>query len=153
METQFTIITQNRKLLYHFLKHTPQEELFKIPEGFNNNIWWNIAHVVVTEQKLVYGLSRLPLNISKVLVEKYQKGTAPKGHPPATEVEEIKKLLFSLPEKTKSDYNNGMFTDFKSYMTTPKVELNSVEDAIAFNAFHEGLHLGSIMALARVLKA
>ncbi len=152
METQFTIITQNRKLLYHYLKNTATEELFKIPKGFNNNIWWNIAHVVVTEQKLAYGLSGLPLHISQDLVDNYQKGTAPKDRPTEAEVEEVKELLFSLPQQTRSDYENGVFKGFKSYMTTPKVELNSIEDAIAFNAFHEGIHLGSIMALARAVK-
>jgi len=108
--------------------------------------------VVVTQQKLVYGLSGLPLNISNELVGKYQKGTFPKGKPTPTEVDEIKKLLFGLPELTIDDYEKGMFHDFKSYMTTPKVELTSVEDAIAFNVFHEGLHLGSIMALSRAVK-
>lgn len=152
METQFTIITQNRKLLYHYLKNTPEEILFAIPEGFNNNIWWNIAHVVVTQQLLVYGLSGLPLNISEELVSKYRKGTAPQENPTKTEIDEIKNLLFSLPEQSKSDYEKGIFKGFKPYMTTPKVELNSVEDAIAFNAFHEGLHLGTIMALLRAVK-
>ncbi len=152
METQFTIIQQNRKVFYQFLKHTPEEALFTIPKGFNNSIWWNIAHVVVTEQKLVYGLSGLPLNIDSDLVEKYQKGSFPQGKPDKSEQEGITKLLFNLPEKTKTDFDNGIFTSFKSYMTTPKVELNSVEDAIAFNVYHEGLHLGSIMALARALK-
>lgn len=152
METQFTIITQNRKLLYHYLKNTPEEILFAIPEGFNNNIWWNIAHVVVTQQLLVYGLSGLPLNISEELVSKYRKGTAPQENPTKTEINEIKTSLFSLPEQSKSDYEKGIFKGFKPYMTTPKVELNSVEDAIAFNAFHEGLHLGTIMALLRAVK-
>lgn len=152
METQFTIIKQNRKLLYHYLKNTPKAELFKIPEGFNNNIWWNIAHVMVTEQILVYKLSGLPLNVSNTLLDKYKKGSFPQGIPSEEEIEEVTKLLFSLPEKTKEDYKNGVFSNFQSYMTTPKVELNSVEDAIAFNAFHEGLHLGSIMALVRAVK-
>lgn len=152
MENLFTIIRQNRKGLYHFLKNTTKEELFKIPKGFNNNIWWNIAHVVVTEQKLVYGLSGLPLNISQELVEKYQKGTAPNGVPSIEEQENIKSLLFGLPEKTEEDYKIGLFNEFKPYMTTPKVELKSVEDAIAFNTFHEGIHLGSIFALARAVK-
>ena len=64
----------------------------------------------------------------------------------------MKTLLFDLPEQTINDYENGRFTDFNSYMTSPKVELNTIEDAIAFNVFHEGLHLGSIMALARAVK-
>jgi len=152
MENLFTIIGQNRKGLYHFLKNTPKKELFKIPNGFNNNIWWNIAHVVVTEQKLIYGLSGLPLNISQDLVTKYQKGTSPKENPNNEEFELIKRLMFSLPEKTEKDYKDGLFSSFKPYMTTPKVPLNNVDDAITFNTFHEGLHLGSILALARAVK-
>ncbi|MDT0606523.1 DinB family protein [Croceitalea rosinachiae] len=152
MDNLFTIIRQNRKGLYHFLKSTPREELFKIPDGFNNNIWWNIAHVVVTQQKLVYGLSGLPLNIDQELVQKYQKGTFPSGEPSADEEETIKGLLFSLPKKTEEDYKAGLFASFKPYMTTPKVELKSVEDAFAFNVYHEGLHLGSIFALMRAVK-
>ncbi|WP_370628048.1 DinB family protein [Cellulophaga sp. HaHa_2_1] len=52
MEKLFNITLQNRKILYKFLKDTPREQLLKIPEGFRNNIWWNIAHVVVTQQVL-----------------------------------------------------------------------------------------------------
>ncbi len=153
LETQFDIVIKNRARLHHYLETTPKEELVKIPKGFNNNIWWNIAHVMVTEQKLIYGLSGLPLGVSEEMIAKYGKGSFPQENPSDTEMALIKTLLLALPEKTRSDYNNGVFADFKSYMTTTKVELNAVEDAIAFNAFHEGLHLGSIMALARVLKA
>lgn len=153
MEQLSIIVRQNRKILYKYLTGLSEEELFAIPKGFNNNIWWNVAHVVVTQQKLVYGLSGNPLQISKELVEQYQKGTFPEGRPSVSEIDEIKKLLFELPEKTEADYKDGVFKHFKSYMTTPKVELNSVEDAMAFNVFHEGLHLGSIMALLRAVKA
>jgi hypothetical protein len=86
------------------------------------------------------------------LVEKYEKGTFPQDQPSEEELSTIKTLLFSLPEKTKEDYKTGLFTSFKSYMTTPKVELNCVEDAIAFNVYHEGLHLGSIFALMKAVK-
>ncbi|NNL10061.1 MAG: DinB family protein, partial [Croceitalea sp.] len=79
LENLFIIAQQNRKILYQYLKNTPKEALFLVPKGFNNNIWWNIAHVVVTQQKLVYGLSGLPLVIDDALVKKYEKGTYPKG--------------------------------------------------------------------------
>jgi hypothetical protein len=152
MKQLFIITEKNRKLLYNYLINTPKDLLHKVPQGFSNNIWWNIAHVVVTQQKLIYGLSGLPLNISNELVEKYQKGTFPNGTPDDAELSEIEKLLVELPEKTVANYQKGVFQNFKPYMTTPKVELTSVEDAIAFNVFHEGLHLGSIMALSRAAK-
>lgn len=152
MEQLFTITQQNRKILYRYLTHTPEPYLFAIPDGFNNNIWWNIAHVVVTQQKLVYGLSGLPLNISQELVSKYEKGTFPLDQPDPSETKEISKLLFALHERTVEDYERTVFKNFRPYMTTPKIELNSVEDAISFNVFHEGLHLGSILALLRAVQ-
>ncbi|GMN06756.1 DinB family protein [Croceitalea sp. MTPC5] len=151
MENLFPIIAQNRKALQHFLAQKTKDELHKIPKGFNNNIWWNIAHIVVTEQKLVYGLSGLALNIPQELVEKYQKGTSPKGEPSDKELKTIAEMLTSLPQKTRLDYEAGKFNSFKNYMTSAKVELRTVEDAIAFNTFHEGLHLGTIMALAKAI--
>ncbi|MEN1784141.1 MAG: DinB family protein [Bacteroidota bacterium] len=152
MQQLFTITRQNRKLLYRYLTDTPVDLLYKIPQGFNNNMWWNIAHVVVTQQKLVYGLSGLPLNLSDTWVKAYEKGTFPKGTPTAEEIDEMQQLLFDLPERTEKDYENGIFQTFKPYTTSVKVTLNSLEDAMAFNVFHEGLHLGSLLALARAVK-
>ena len=153
MEQLFTITRQNRKILSNYLNNTPVELLVKIPQGFNNNIWWNIAHVVVTQQKLVYGRSELPFNLSEKWITGYQKGTVPKERPAIEEQKELATLLFSTIEQTEEDYQNNRFQHYASYMTSPKVPLHSVEDAIAFNVFHEGLHLGSIMALARAVNA
>lgn len=152
MKHAFASTLQIHKILYHFLTNLSDHELFTIPKGFNNNIWWNIAHVVVTQQKLVYGLSGLPLNLSQELVDKYQKGTRPEENPTKDEMEEVKKLLFTTLEQTEKDYQLGLFKEYKSYMTTPKISLDSVEDAIGFNIFHEGLHLGQIMSYQRILK-
>ena len=81
MEQLFTITRQHRKILFNYLNTLPVQLLTKIPQGFNNNIWWNIAHVVVTQQKLVYGRSDLPLNLPDAWVSVYQKGTFPEGVP------------------------------------------------------------------------
>ena len=151
MEKTFDIILKNRKILHDFLQNTPKEDLFRVPEGFNNNIWWNIAHVVVTPQLLLYKLSGLDFTIEEELVNKYKKGTFPEGEPSQTEMEKIKTYLLSTVEQFQQDYERGTFKNFQEYMTTPKVGLNSVEDALQFNVFHEGLHLGSILALKRAL--
>jgi len=142
---------QIRKGFYHILKTTPREELLKIPNGFNNNIWWNIAHVAVTQQRLIYGLSGLQFNMPQEFMEKFSKGTTPDGTATEEEIEQVKKLLFTTVERTIEDFENGSFQNFKEYPTSAGVTLKSIEDAISFNFFHEGLHYGSVLALRRAI--
>ncbi|MCX2718337.1 DinB family protein [Lentiprolixibacter aurantiacus] len=152
MEYLFTILLQNRKFLYSILRKTPREELFQIPDGFRNHIYWNIAHVVVTQQLITYGLSNLSLHVGAELVAKYSKGTVPESVTVSTEeLEELQKLLFSTLEQTQQDYRDGHFKAYQSYTTSANVTLTSVEEALAFNVYHEGLHLGAILALQKAL--
>jgi hypothetical protein len=41
-------------------------------EGYSNNLIWNIAHIIVVQQMLVYKLS-ITMMISDEMVEKYKK--------------------------------------------------------------------------------
>ena len=77
MTWTFDICLKNRKILEGFLNQFSLKELNKVPEGFNNNIIWNIAHVIVTQQLLVYSNSQLPMIVSDEMVAKYRKGTFP----------------------------------------------------------------------------
>lgn len=143
---------QLRKGFYSILKNTSREELLKIPEGYNNNIWWNIAHIVATQQLLIYKLSGVPVSVSSDFVDKFKKGTTPDGTATDEEIEQVKKLLFSTIEKTIADYDSGLFENFKEYPTSAGVTLKNVDDSISFNHFHEGLHIGAIFALQRGIK-
>ena len=151
MEKLLDITLKNRTILYNYLNTASEENLFEIPEGFRNNIWWNIAHVVVTQQLLVYGLSGLDYTIEEELINKYRKGTSPDKKPSVKEMEKISKYLFSTVEQIKTDYEQDKFENFNEYMTSPKVALQNVDDAIAFCVFHEGIHLGTINALKKAL--
>lgn len=151
MNWAFDISIKNRKILKSFLENLSLQELNKIPDGYNNNIVWNIAHTIVTQQILVYRLSGVPTIISKEMVEAYKKGTKPVKLLTQAEVDEIKGLLFSTIEKTKEDFLNNRFTEFETYTVTTKSTLTNVEEAIDFNNFHEGIHLGYILALKRAL--
>ncbi|MFC4095581.1 DinB family protein [Euzebyella saccharophila] len=151
MEHLFESVLNNRKFLYKILTETPKEDLLKIPEGFRNNIWWNIAHTVITPQILVYKFSGLQMRVPEALVEKFKKGTVPDGNATDEEIKEIAAFLISTLEWMKEDYNNGLFKNYSSYTTSANVTLNKVEDALAFNLFHEGLHRGAIIALQKML--
>ena len=51
----------------------------------------------------------------------------------------------------QEDYAKGLFKDYTEYTTSANVTLSSVDDAIIFNVYHEGLHLGAILSLLKVV--
>jgi hypothetical protein len=151
LEKEFDTLRQNRNILLQILKQTPREQLARIPKGFRNNIWWNIAHVVVTQQLLLYALSDLPMAIDETLVQKYRKGSFPEGTPTEEEVRQMEHLLLSTLEQARRDFSDGTFKTFKEYTTSVGVTLKSAGEALVFDVFHEGLHLGVIMSLKKVV--
>jgi hypothetical protein len=117
MEATFRIWQTSRGLYQNFLDNYSLEQLNTIPPGMSNNLIWNIGHVIVSQQKLVYALSGLPMHITDSLFEKYQNGSRPDGKTTQAEVDEIKKLLSEMVEKTKFDFEAGVFKEFHPYQT------------------------------------
>ena len=151
MEQTFELNRTLRKLIAPFLEELSLDQLNTIPEGFTNNLFWNIAHVVVTQQLLVYKLSGLPMLISDELVDKYKKGSKPELAATQEDVDQIKSLLFETIDQTQADYGSGVFTQFTDYPTSSGFVLKNVQDALAYNNFHEGLHLGILMSMKKIV--
>ena len=149
MDWAFDITIKTRKFLNSFIENLSLLELNKVPDGFNNNNIWNIAHVIVTQQLLVYNLSGLPTIVSKEMIDSFRKGTRPLRDLNQAEDDAISNLLFSTIEKTKDDYDSKLFQTYNQYTVTTKNTISNVEEAIEFNNFHEGIHLGYILALRK----
>ncbi|MDO6471247.1 DinB family protein [Maribacter sp. 1_MG-2023] len=150
-ENLFGIMFQNRRNLHTILTETPKEKLLQIPEGFNNNVYWNIAHTVATQQLLIYKLSGLQMRIPNELVAKFAKGTVPDGTATEEEMMMVADFLISTAEWLIEDYDTALFQTFNEYTTSARVTLKNVDDAIVFNLLHEGLHLGQISLLLKQL--
>lgn len=112
MENAFKIWKQNRNLYLDFFEKYTLEELNKIPVGFSNNLIWNIGHIIVCQQVLIYKSSNLQGYISQELVKLYKPGTKPTEKASENEIKELKKLLISLIEKTETDFYKGEFNIF-----------------------------------------
>jgi len=151
MQYTFDITLKNRKILLSLLDELTLDQLNKIPEGFRNNIFWNIKHVVVTQQLLVYGLSELPLLVTATDVDEFRKGTVPFKDATEKDVIVLKKQLLLTLEQTIKDFTSQRFRTYKEYTVTTKTTLTNVKEALEFNNFHEGIHLGYILALKRVI--
>jgi len=151
MQAQLAIQLHNRKAFHHFITRFTLEQLNTIPEGFNNNIIWNIAHSLVTQQLLMYKHSGLSLHIPQEWVGMFAKGTKPERDLTAEEVAIIDSTLFSSYEQLVEDSMQGLFKDLMPYTTSTNMELNDIGTAQTFVLFHDGLHIGSVLALARLV--
>jgi len=128
------------------------EQLNKIPEGFNNNIIWNLAHLVAMQQGVCYLRTGLPTVVDEAFWLTYKSETKPTEIVDSAGVEHIKKLLVSTMDQLEIDYNNQIFGNYAPWTTRSGIELRNIDEALSFIPMHEGLHIGYIMALKRVVK-
>lgn len=153
MDFTFQVLKNTRNIFTKIIENNDLKDLNKIPEGFNNNIIWNIGHAVVSEQLLAYKLSGLEPMLSEEMINKYRKDSKPQGDLTQEEVNEIKVLLLPTLNKTASDYSNGVFKDYNAYtVSTTGNTLNNIDEALQFIAIHEGLHYGYVLALLKAVK-
>ena len=149
MKTEFQATLTSREVYARYFENYTLEQLNKVPEGFSNNLIWNIGHIIVSQQMLMYLGSGNTPNVSQELINKYMRGTRPEGDVTQQEADEIKSLLFWPVDKTIEDYNAGLFTTYTERKTQMGFVLRTIEDAIAFNNYHEGLHLGIMMSIRK----
>ncbi len=149
MEALFNSWKTSRKLFMTFFENYSLDQLNKIPEGFNNNLIWNIGHVIVAQQRLIYTGSNQQANISDSLVSKYQPGTRPTEPVSQAEADELKTLLTSVIEPTIADFHKGIFVSYNERTTLTGFHLSSIQDAFLFNNYHEGIHLGCMMSIKK----
>ena len=151
MQKQFEILMANRILILKIIEKLSLDQLNIIPEGHKNNIAWNMAHLVVTHQLLCYKNSGLHILVTEKMVEKYQKGTAPTNDMTQEEIDYVKEQFLALVDTFEEDYKANIFSKYKPYSTSMNVTLNNLNEAFLFNNFHEGIHLGVILSLKKLV--
>src|SRR5688500_325038 len=88
-------IRKTRRFLINHIKELSIEKLNKIPHGFNNNILWNVGHLVAAVQSICYIKGSLTPSLAPHSFNKYMPGTKPDIFYDSNEEDEIKELLFS----------------------------------------------------------
>jgi len=151
MKTTFKIWRTNRNLYLDFFDKYTVEQLNKIPVGFSNNLIWNIGHIIVAQQGLIYKSSDLQGYVSQELFELYKPGSKPTGKTSENEIKELKELLISLIEKTETDFYKGEFKVYNERTTSIGFHLGSLKEAIEYNNYHEGLHLGFMINIRKFI--
>jgi len=127
------------------------EQMLHIPEGRDDNILWNVGHLLCSLSRLTYVFSGYDLPIPKAYLGLFGKDPTATAGDAAPDMDEVMGHFISLPDKIEQDYVAGKFTDYTSLQIVPGDNITSVEEAVAFHCFHEGLHIGKILTLKEAM--
>lgn len=152
MNIQFEILKNTRKFLLSIIEDLSIEELNEVPAGFNNNIIWNLGHLLASQQGLCYLRAGLPVTIEEKYYDSFKPGTKPDGIIDKEELENIRQLFLSAIDRFEKDYSENVFINYTPWTNRYGVQLINIEQALTFVNFHEGLHIGYVMALKKLVK-
>ena len=152
MNKGITNLKKTRTFLLDIIKDLSEEEFNTIPASFNNNIIWNVAHLLATQQLFSYLRSGQKMFPDESYFISYKPGSRPGEFVNSASIEEIRFLLISTINQFEIDYSNNLFSNYTNWITRSGIEIHNIDDAIQFMPFHEGIHTGCIMALRRAVK-
>ena len=140
-----------RQLLLDTVSNLTTEQLNHIPTGFNNNIIWNMGHMIAAQQGICYRRAGKPLQIENDFFEMFKPGSKPEKFFDSHDIDAIKNLAISTINDFEKDYIQKQFEQYETWTTRFGAEITSIDVAAEFVFFHEGLHTGYVMAMKKIL--
>ena len=151
MNDKIEVIRKTRNFLLASIQDLTTDQLNVIPAGFNNNIVWHLGHLVASQQGVCYVRAGMKTRVPDEFFNSYKPGSKPEGKIGEEEIKHIKELLFSSLDVLQQDYEKGVWMDYPAWSTRYGLELKSIDEALDFLHFHEGLHSGYILSIKKIV--
>ncbi len=152
MKKEIELLKKSRIHLFELIKELTPEQLNEIPQGFNNNIIWNLGHLFTVQQSICYLRAGIDTLIDDKTFSNYKPQTRPEKEVSLEEINIIKNSFVSIIDTLQADYDKGIFSDFQTFSVPFGLEICNIDEAINFMLLHDGLHVGYIMAMKHALK-
>lgn len=151
MHTVIQNIIHTRKYLLDICESLSVGQLNTIPNGFNNNIIWNLGHLIAAQQGLCYIRSGLKPVVDDTLILQFKGGSQPEKQWSEQEIECIKQTMIDSLYQLNTDVEQQLFVQYETFQTRYGVTISNITDAIQFLPYHEGLHTGTIVAIKKLV--
>ena len=115
MKKQIEIIRKTRAFLLNIVNDMSDDQLNKIPQGYKNNIIWNMGHLIAAQQDLCYVRSNTKIVVDEGYIKLFKTDTKPEGIISSDAIDIIKKLLLPTIDRLESDYRQHAFASFKPF--------------------------------------
>ncbi|MDU0202276.1 MULTISPECIES: DinB family protein [Paenibacillus] len=130
-----------------------EETADQIPNGFRNSIRWQLGHIYVVMERYAFQYMGLPQQLPEGFKEQFEYKTSPLTTPADIVVptlSELKMLLKRQIERIQSELGDRLQDNVTPYTTSAGMKLESLEQFLSFNLYHEGMHF-SVIKIYKVL--
>ncbi|MEO6547968.1 MAG: DinB family protein [Ferruginibacter sp.] len=154
MNKRINKIKKVRQFLIEQVANLTHSQLNNIPQGYNNNIIWNLVHLISIQQALCYFKAAQKAIVPDRYITPFSINTKPVSIVGEEEIIGIKSLFISTIDALQKDYEKEIFYNYAASPNIFKVygiEVTSIDDALEFLLYHEGYHTGYILCLKKTL--
>ncbi|MEQ2525231.1 DinB family protein [Bacillaceae bacterium CLA-AA-H227] len=147
-EVLFNQLATYRSELIGVAQSVTAEEAESIPNGFNNNIRWNLGHVYLDQYLWIQSVTKEKVNVPAEFQSWFAYGTSPSDFTKETPtLEELIVLLEQQPEDIKSVYGERL----EEKLVPTEMGMHTIEQVLIRTIFHEGMHLQAILDIKKCL--
>ena len=141
-----------RQMTLNEINNITEEDARRIPEGFNNNISWNLGHVYNAAGGLLTRFTGENVSAPDNYPKLFERGTKPadwQGEVPS--LNELHKKLEKQVEQLEFSFEKRLNDTLNTTCDFGMVQLTTIGELLDFIMFHEGLHIGAIKGLKRAI--
>ncbi|MUK88060.1 DinB family protein [Ornithinibacillus sp. L9] len=145
-EVLFTQLHTYRQETLSLIDGITEQQANIIPNGFNNNIRWNLGHIYLDQYLWIQAVTKEKMTYNDKFNDWFGFGTNPGNFSEETpDLEELKKLLREQPLRIKEVYGERLEEVFEP----TEMDMHTVEQVLVRTIFHEGLHASTIQSIKR----
>lgn len=137
-----------RRFLMDELNEVSDDDCYRTPEGYPNNLLWNAGHILVINDSYLATLAGGEKQLEKQYSHWFSRGTSPADW--GDELPELQDVLAKLEEQT-SGIQTAYSGKLRHKVTRPLENVETVEELLCFLISHECYHLGVMRSMKRLL--
>ncbi|MGN7454563.1 DinB family protein [Paenibacillus pasadenensis] len=147
-EVLFNQLEAYRSELLELAEAAGEDAADRIPDGFANNIRWNLGHVFTDQYLWIRALTKEEVPLPPGFPAWFGYGTNPSLFTAETpSYGQLLELLRQQPLQLRERYGDRLE---ESYPPT-EMGMHTIEQVLVRTIFHEGLHIGAVQAIRRQL--
>lgn len=149
-ESIFGHLSFARNATLRLVKDVSENKSREIPEGFSNNILWNLGHIYSSLESFAFGYIGESMDLPEEFKGLFGMGSKPSewsGNIP--EITKLIEMLEAQPQRVQERLADKLDQEVKLPFTIPGAELKTVRDLLTFSFYHEAGHTQTIKHLKK----